>query len=231
MHDTRTRLRSFVEMLAARFGTRLRCVVLTGSHARGDALPSSDVDVWVVLDESDTPDLAAVGEVVARVGPGAELNAQCTTFEEAGSAAFREQFHPIQLHLDGVVLHGELALPRPTANEMRRQAGALAAMAMMGARHYIVGREPEASLAAGKLRRWVLGPLMWALRYDAHARGAPYPRSLPELSSAVRSAEAAHLVELYAKLQRGAFAGPWRPEVARAERCAAALRAAAAVSG
>lgn len=37
------------EMLGGAFGDRLRCVVLYGSSARGDATPDSDVDVLVVL--------------------------------------------------------------------------------------------------------------------------------------------------------------------------------------
>src|SRR5258708_30630880 len=43
-----TKLRSGLE---ARFGSRLREVVLFGSHARGTATEESDVDVLVVVDD------------------------------------------------------------------------------------------------------------------------------------------------------------------------------------
>jgi predicted nucleotidyltransferase len=43
-------LRRFCVVLAARFGARLREVVLFGSYARGEAHDESDVDVLVVVD-------------------------------------------------------------------------------------------------------------------------------------------------------------------------------------
>jgi predicted nucleotidyltransferase len=44
-------LARFRAALDARFGNRLREVVLFGSHARGDAHEESDVDVLVVIDD------------------------------------------------------------------------------------------------------------------------------------------------------------------------------------
>ena len=41
----------FRASLQARFGERLRELILFGSHARGDAGPESDVDLLVVIDE------------------------------------------------------------------------------------------------------------------------------------------------------------------------------------
>ena len=41
----------FALELRARFGARLREVVLVGSHARGEAREESDVDLLVVVDE------------------------------------------------------------------------------------------------------------------------------------------------------------------------------------
>jgi uncharacterized protein len=43
-------LARFRALLEARFGERLREVVLYGSYARGEAHPDSDVDVLVVVD-------------------------------------------------------------------------------------------------------------------------------------------------------------------------------------
>ncbi len=41
------------DALAAKFGARLRDVVLFGSEARGDGKPDSDVDILVVLEPTD----------------------------------------------------------------------------------------------------------------------------------------------------------------------------------
>jgi predicted nucleotidyltransferase len=46
-------LRTFRASLDARFGARLREVVLFGSRARGEAHEESDVDVLVVVDDLD----------------------------------------------------------------------------------------------------------------------------------------------------------------------------------
>ncbi len=58
-------LAEFADCVRVRFGTRLRHLVLFGSHARGEATESSDVDVLVVVDDLAPAD---AGEVDALVG-------------------------------------------------------------------------------------------------------------------------------------------------------------------
>lgn len=217
MNETQQRIESFVKLLAAEFGHRLQCVVLTGSHARGEARPSSDIDVWVFLDAVRSSDLTTIGQIVERLGPGPELNPQCTSFAEVNSGAFRGQFSPVQLHLDGVILHGRLDVPKPSPEEVLNQAGAIAAFVMMNARHYITVSEPEETLAQGKLEKWVLKLLMWALRYEAFWRGGMYLRSLVDLEKHTFSPEAVHLVQVYQQLLERTFCGPWMPVVKQAE--------------
>lgn len=53
-------LARFREALARRFGSRLREVVLFGSHARGEAHEESDVDVLVVVDDLTEPERTEV---------------------------------------------------------------------------------------------------------------------------------------------------------------------------
>jgi predicted nucleotidyltransferase len=57
-------LRSRLEVL---YGPRLVCLVLFGSHARGDAEPGSDIDVLVVLEGRVRPEeeIARTGEITA----------------------------------------------------------------------------------------------------------------------------------------------------------------------
>jgi predicted nucleotidyltransferase len=49
--DVRDALAAYARRLAARFGSRLRFVLLFGSWARGEAREDSDVDVAVVVEE------------------------------------------------------------------------------------------------------------------------------------------------------------------------------------
>ena len=59
----KTILAELSERLRRTYGSRLTCIVLFGSQARGDAQPGSDIDVLVVLRvEVDS------GEEIARTG-------------------------------------------------------------------------------------------------------------------------------------------------------------------
>lgn len=59
----RDALARFRAALARRFGSRLREVVLFGSHARGEAHEESDVDVLVVIDDLAEPERTEVIEM------------------------------------------------------------------------------------------------------------------------------------------------------------------------
>jgi len=67
-------LKEFTSAVSVLLQNRLRSVILYGSHARGDALPDSDMDILVVLDSSEDInhdwdqciDLAA--EIASRTG-------------------------------------------------------------------------------------------------------------------------------------------------------------------
>jgi predicted nucleotidyltransferase len=50
-------------VLQARFGARLRDVVLYGSHARGTAHEESDVDVFVVVDDLTSEESGAIARM------------------------------------------------------------------------------------------------------------------------------------------------------------------------
>jgi len=58
-----TALARFRAALDARLGTRVREVVLFGSHARGNASETSDVDVYVVIDDADHDDRKIVFDI------------------------------------------------------------------------------------------------------------------------------------------------------------------------
>jgi predicted nucleotidyltransferase len=56
-------MKEFKEGLVRIYGDRLKAVYLYGSYARGEALPDSDVDVMVVLDN-----YASYGKEIDRTG-------------------------------------------------------------------------------------------------------------------------------------------------------------------
>jgi predicted nucleotidyltransferase len=60
VHSAVSRFRA---ALGARFGGRLRDVVLYGSHARGSANEDSDVDVLVVVDDLTDEESAAIARI------------------------------------------------------------------------------------------------------------------------------------------------------------------------
>lgn len=218
------------ELLAA-FGSRFECLVLTGSHARGDAHAGSDIDLWLFLDHVSWADLSTVGGVVGRVNSATsagachrpEVNVQCTSFAEVATNAFTQGFSPLQLHFEGQVLHGSLRLERPSPARIRQEAAAIACFVTMSCRHYVTSQEPEQSLRQGKLRTWVLKPLMWALRYDVLARSGNYPRTLDELAQAPISPPARELVEAFSQLLKPEFHADCRSVLKKADEVAREL--------
>ncbi|MAF12160.1 hypothetical protein CMK11_17075 [Candidatus Poribacteria bacterium] len=201
----------FREVAVAAFGHRVECLLLGGSHARGDAHASSDIDVLLLLDEVSPHDLQRVACIIASIPSHCELNVQCASTVEM--RMFRGAFEPAQFHLDGIVLHGELSLPPLTDDDVRGAAARIGAEVLMSCRHYMTAREPEAALAAGKLRAWVLKPLMWALRYEGYARLGEYPRDLATLHDVAFSPDAQALVDTYRQMLAGGFDGECLPIV------------------
>ncbi|MBT3266056.1 nucleotidyltransferase domain-containing protein [Candidatus Poribacteria bacterium] len=208
----------FRDAAVAAFGGRVQCLLLTGSHARGDAHASSDIDMWLLLDEVSPCDLRRVAEIIASIPSHCELNIQCISTAEMQMA--RGAFEPVQFHLDGIVLHGDLSLPPLTDEDVRGAAARIGAEVLMGCRHYITAREAEAALADGKLRTWVLKPLMWALRYEAYGRLGEYPRHLTTLHDAAFSPDAQALVQTYGQMLLDGFEGVCLRVVDQAEAVA-----------
>jgi predicted nucleotidyltransferase len=203
--------------LSVAFGNRFECLVITGSHARGDAHANSDIDLWLFLDTVSLPDLDTVGQLVQNLASQPEVNVQCTSFTEVAAGAFHEGFSPLQLHFDGQVLHGTLRLQPPSRTQALREAAAIASFVTMSCRHYIVGRTPADSLLKGKLRNWVLKPLMWALRYEVFARTGHYPKELHQLVQTADSPSARELVQVFRQLLSEEFQGDSLQVVQKAE--------------
>lgn len=217
MIDVPDKAISFKSKVLGQFGPRIKCLILTGSHARGDSREDSDIDLWLIFDEVRIDDLRELGNIVTSLaaGPGtsAEINAQCATFDELKSRVFTEQFSPVQLYCEGIILHGKLDLSKPTKEELLTECGRIASFVLMGARHYISVQESETSLQQGRVEKWILNPLMWALRYEILANTNVYARTLDDLLLATSSNRMSSLINLRKELLRCKYAGPYMPIV------------------
>ena len=92
-----------VETLRAAFGERLVSVVLFGSHARGDAKPESDIDIFLVVKGLPEGPLDRIGEVRRPVaGRFRERVAFITKTPEEVLAGLPSIY--LDLALDGCVL-------------------------------------------------------------------------------------------------------------------------------
>jgi predicted nucleotidyltransferase len=153
------KIESFKSKCVSSFGERLECLVLTGSYARGDYTPQSDIDLWVLIKNLSLKDIQKVGKIVSEIPKPPEINPQCTSIAEMGNDAFKDEFNPIQLYVDGIVIHGSLPGPVPSFSAVMSYASSIAAFALMSARHYLAVKETEESLSRGKLLKWVIRPV------------------------------------------------------------------------
>lgn len=216
------RVQQFAERVVERLGGLVECVVLTGSHARGDARPDSDIDVWVFLAEVTDRALREVGAVVSAMEEGPEVNPQCLTFAEARCAGFRKGFSVLQLHLEGVVLHGALKLPEPTRAQVHEECLELAAFCLMSARHYVTVAEPDEALGR-KLEPWLLKPLVWAIRHETFLRTGKYLKPTQDLLDAITEPDRRAIVTAYREFRLRRQAGPFMPLVHTAARVCGSL--------
>lgn len=55
-HKALAAITSYVDLVVSRFGDQILSITLYGSQARGDAIPESDIDLFVII-RQDTPAL------------------------------------------------------------------------------------------------------------------------------------------------------------------------------
>jgi len=55
-HKALAAITSYVDLVVSRFGDQILSIILYGSQARGDAIPESDIDLFVII-RQDTPAL------------------------------------------------------------------------------------------------------------------------------------------------------------------------------
>lgn len=101
----RDSLARFRALLAARFGSRLREVVLFGSCARGDAHEESDVDVLVVVDDLTVEERRVVIDLsydVDSEGPWLGLSPLAYSTRQATELRQRERALFVDIDREGI---------------------------------------------------------------------------------------------------------------------------------
>lgn len=192
------------------FGSKLDSVVLTGSYAKGDYTPRSDIDIWMIFSSLNIQDLKQATVLVENFCETPEINIQCVSAEELLTKPFKKWFSPVQIYVDGIVLHGKLPPYLPYNSEIRNYAASIAVEVFMSARHYISIGEKEESLAAGRLLKWVLKPLSWVLRYNILLRNSIFPRNFDDLLRFTIDKSELEIIEEYSEILDGSFRGSYK---------------------
>ncbi len=196
----------FTSFTVNEFSRNTAAVVLTGSFAKNDFTEKSDIDIWLVLNSVSEIELNAIAEYCKSSG-NTKLNVQCVSSGELLNKPFKKAFSPVQLYIDGITKYGALPAYIPYNSEVRTYAAAIAAEVMMSSRHYITTGENEASLAAGRLLKWVLKPLSWVYRYKIYLKDSAYPRSFNELYSSLDNNEDREFIQQYEMVLKKVFKG------------------------
>lgn len=131
-------LADFVRQLRDAFGERLVFVSLHGSWARAEPRPESDIDVTVVIDRVDPPDLAEFRSMVAGM-PDARRVASGIFLSVPELKALRG-FEPVHFFYGCRVLHGtvEGIVERPGRADLEEHVQVIASANMFHARHYLL---------------------------------------------------------------------------------------------
>lgn len=205
--EVEKKIDDFKNRIIKTFGENIECILLTGSYSRDDYHYKSDIDLWIFFKEIRLEYLEKVGQIVTRTGNRPEINPQCTTFKEVSSLSFSYQFNPIQFLLDGKIIYGELNLVPPTKKDILLEIGKLCVFVLMSARHYITVEENEALLINEKLQKWVLKPLVWAIRYEAYFQDDKLLRTKADIDNYEFSEDKREIIKDYYELVRNEYNG------------------------
>lgn len=208
--DAFERIESFKEKCISIFSERLKCIVLTGSFAKGDYNQSSDIDVWVIMNKFTTDDLFKICDIIKEIPGINEMNVQSTDIDEIKSKPFRRELNPIQLYLDGVIVFGNLPEYNPYYSEIRNYILSICVQVIMSSRHYITADESEESLSKGRLLKYVVKPLSWVLRYKSYIKTGIFPRTFPDLERGLNDEHEIKLIKIYEEMLIGKFKGSYK---------------------
>lgn len=171
----------FKDKLLEEFKGNIKCIILTGSYSRGEQTADSDVDIWIFFDKITLKQVKKVGAIIQDLNCKVKINPQCTTLEEGLADYFTREYSSIQYLTDGIILYGSLPNIDTSKAAFEFRSKSLAAYIIMGIRHYLCTSELESVLIRKKLKKRILKPTMWAIRYKYAAQIGIYYKSLEEI--------------------------------------------------
>lgn len=183
-------LGEFIDMLKEKQGENLLSVYLAGSYARGDGGANSDLDVFCVFGEINADVLADVGFCAMNNSvsyESVEINSQCMSLAEFNGNKFNAWSERSVRALDSVLLYGVDLCGTPNKSEIEAAYKKYTAEIIMSIRHYISVDEPREKLTHGKIKAYILKPLMFALRLEIYCKKGVFPLSEKELLEACGS--------------------------------------------
>ncbi|MDE6764603.1 MAG: nucleotidyltransferase domain-containing protein [Oscillospiraceae bacterium] len=183
-------LGEFVDTLKEKQGGNLLSVYLAGSYARGDGVANSDLDIFCIFDEINSGVLSDVGFCARNNSvsyESVEINSQCMSIAEFKSDEFNAWSERSVRALDSVLVYGEDLCGVPDKVEIETAYKKYAAEIVMSIRHYIAVDEPKEKLTHGKIKTYILKPLMFALRLEIYCKKDIFPLSGKELLEACGS--------------------------------------------
>lgn len=177
----------FVDMLKEKQYGNLLSVYLTGSYAREEGGANSDLDIFCIFDEINADVLSDVGFCARNNSvsyENVEINSQCMSIAEFKGDEFNSWSERSVRALDSVLLYGEDLCGTPDKSEIRAIYKKYIAEIVMSIRHYISVDEPKEKLTHGKIKTYILKPLMFALRLEIYCEKGIFPLSEKELLEA-----------------------------------------------
>ena len=183
-------LGEFIDTLKEKQGGNLLSVYLAGSYARGDGGANSDLDVFCIFGEINAGVLSDVGFCARNNSvsyESVEINSQCMSLSEFKSDEFNAWSERSVRALDSVLLYGGDLCGVPNKDDIEAIYKKYIAEIIMSIRHYISVDEPKEKLTHGKIKAYILKPLMFALRLEIYCKKDIFPLSENELLEACGS--------------------------------------------
>ena len=177
----------FIDMLKEKQGGNLLSVYLSGSYARGDGGENSDLDVFCIFGELSAGVLSDVGFCARNNSvsyESVEINSQCMSLSEFKSDEFKAWSERSVRALDSVLLYGKDLCGVPCKSDIEKIYKKYIVEIIMSIRHYISVDEPKEKLTHGKIKAYILKPLMFALRLELYCKKDIFPLSEKELLEA-----------------------------------------------
>lgn len=183
-YDYESVLRQFITALEGAQGANLASVYVTGSYARGEAGDSSDLDVFCIFRSIDGEVLTAVGEAVRSVDipySQLEINPNCFTLSDMSDPAYAHWIEAPLRAVDGALVYGENLFSDIKPQEITLIYRRYLVDALTSVRHYINVQEPVEQFTYDKARRYILKPLLLAMRFERFCRTNSYPMTARDL--------------------------------------------------